>query len=323
MVRDRRPASAPMARAIAAGALCLLSVVGAGPAAAQTTIVADVRALIAKSDLAGAERLARSYRAEKGDTPEGLVALSWVSRGALAAGDNTGAARVAAETHTLALQALKSRPLDADTLLPTALGAAIETEARSLAATGQRASAVSFLRQEVARYRGTSIRGRLQKNLHMLSLEGQPALPVTSPEMLGAPMPETKGRPVLLFFWAHWCPDCKAEAPIVADLQRQYKDQGLVVVGPTRRYGYAARGQEVGPAEELTYIETIRKQYYGTIDMAVPVSNDAVLEWGMDSTPTIVLVDRQGRVALYHPGPMPREELEPRIRALIGAAPAP
>jgi len=284
---------------------------------AQTTIVEDVRARIGKSDLAGAERLANQYLADHGSTPEALVALSWVGRGWLAANDNDKAGRVAQQTHELVLRVLQTRSLDADTQLPTALGAAIETEAKALAATGQRASAVRYLEQEIAKYKATSIRGRLQKNVHLLSLEGQEAPRLTATEHLGAPMPAMKGRPTLLFFWAHWCPDCKAEAPIVASLQQQYKDQGLLVVGPTRRYGYVARGATATPAEELVYIESVRRQYYGSIDMAVPVSDEDALAWGMDSTPTLVLVDRDGRVAMYHPGGMTREELEPRIQALL------
>lgn len=297
--------------------VAMLALAGVVPSA-QTPIVADVRALIANADLAGAERVANEYRSRNGNTPDALVALSWVGRGALAAGDNDKASRIASQTHTLVLEALKSRTLDADAVLPIALGAAIETEAKAMAATGQRASAVSYLREQGAKYRATSIYGRLQKNLHLLSLEGQPAPAFTATEMLGAPPASTKGKPVLLFFWAHWCPDCKAQAPIIADLQQRYKNQGLVVVGPTRRYGYVARGAEAGPAEELTYIEAVRQQYYGAIDMYVPVSNDDVLAWGMDATPTLVLVDRNGKVALYHPGQMTREELEPRVQALVG-----
>ena len=301
------------------GLLLLFTLAIAPMTGAQTTIVADVRALIAKSDLAGAERLAHQYRADKGDTPEALVALSWVGRGALAAGDNEKAGRIAQQTHDLVLQLLKTRTLDADTLLPTALGAAIETEAKALAATGQRASAVSYLRQQGALYKATSIRGRLQKNLHLLSLEGQPAPALSSQEFLGSKMPDTKGRPVLLFFWAHWCPDCKAQAPIIAALQQKYKADGLVVLGPTRRYGYVARGATASPTEELAYIDQVRQQSYGAIDMAVPVSNEDALGYGMDSTPTLVLIDRAGKVAMYHPGQMTQEELEPRLRALVGA----
>ncbi len=292
----------------------------ASSASAQTTIVADVRAAIGRRDLAGADDLLQKFRREQGTTPEALEALSWLGRGALAAGDNERAIKYAQQTRQLVVAMLAKRSLDADKHLPVALGAAIETEAKVMAANGQRASAVLFLQEQVNRYKATSIRGRLQKNVNLLSLEGQPAPTLTARERLGAPMPDTKGRPVVLFFWAHWCPDCKAEAPIVAQIQTAYENQGLVVIGPTRRYGYAAGGVDATPAEEIAHIESVRRQYYGMIrNMAVPVSDEDALGYGMDATPTIVLVDRQGKVALYHPGTMTREELEPYIKKIVAA----
>jgi cytochrome c biogenesis protein CcmG/thiol:disulfide interchange protein DsbE len=303
---------------------CLVAAMLIAPVVrAQTTIVADVRAAIANNDLKGADELLAKFRQAQGTTPEALAALSWLGRGALAAGDNERAARYSQDTRQLVVAMLPTRPLDKDPNLQTALGAAIETEAKALVATGQRASGVLFLRQQLARYRATPIRGRIQKNINLLSLEGQPAPPLTAAEHLGAPMPNMKGHPVVLFFWAHWCSDCKAEAPIIAALESQYRDRGLLVVGPTRRYGYAAAGADATPAQELAHIDQVRQQYYGMIkNMAVPVSNEDALGYGMDATPTLVLIDRAGKVALYHPGQMTREELEPQIAKLVAAAPS-
>jgi thiol-disulfide isomerase/thioredoxin len=299
---------------------CVLGLLVASAVGAQTGVVADVRAAIGRNDLEAAAALVRTFRAERGTTPEALEALSWVGRGTLAAGDNAGATKVAQEVETLVVAMLANRSLDADTHLPVAMGAAIETEAKAMAASGDRAAAIRFLEQQIARYKTTTIRGRLQKNLNLLDLEGQPAPVLTAKEHLGAPMPETRGRPVVLFFWAHWCPDCKAEAPIIGQLEAEYRRQGLLVIGPTRHYGYAAGGVAATPAQELAHIETVRQQYYGMIhDMAVPVSDEDALGYGMDATPTIVLVDRQGKVALYHPGRMTREELEPYIQKIVGA----
>src|SRR5262245_8915100 len=288
-------------------------------ARAQTTIVADVRAAIANNDLKGAEAAVVRFRQANGNTPDALEALSWLGRGALAAGDNQAATRYSQETRQLVVAMLPTRPLASDPHLQTALGAAIETEAKAMAASGLRSGAVLFLRQQRDVYRNTPIRGRIQKNINLLSLEGQPAPRLTASEHLGASMPDMKGHPVILFFWAHWCPDCKAEAPIIAELLEKYRDRGLLVIGPTRRYGYAERGVDATPAEELTHIEKVRQQYYGMIkDMAVPVSDEDALGYGMDATPTLVLVDRLGKVALYHPGKMTREELEPLIAKLVG-----
>ena len=293
-------------------------VVGLPSVAAAQTLVRDVRAAIGRNDMTGAEALVTVYRAQSGTTPEALAGLSWLGRGALAANDRVKADRFAKETERLTLDALKTRTLASDPNLTTALGASLEVQARVMSDGGQRASAVKFLQGQIAKYRNTPMHARLTKNLNLISLEGQPAPKLTAHEFLGAPMPEMKGRPTVLFFWAHWCPDCKAEAPILGEIERDYRDAGLLVVGPTRHYGYVAGGAEAPPAQELAYIDQVRQQYYSALPkMAVPVSDEDALDYGMDATPTIVLVDRAGIVRMFHPGPMTRAELEPKIRELL------
>jgi len=301
-------------------ALAIAAFVGVlSVAISAQTLVRDVRAAIAGNDLAAAEGIVEKYRAASGTTPEALAGLSWLGRGALAAKDYDKAERYARDTEKLTLERLKTQTLASDPNLVTALGASLEVQARVMADTGQRASAVKYLRDQIVTYRNTPIHARLTKNLNLISLEGQPAPKLTAKEFLGPPMPEMKGHPVVLFFWAHWCPDCKAEAPILAELERDYRNTGLLVVGPTRHYGYVAGGAPATPPVELAHIEQVRQQYYNMLpNMAVPVSDEDALDYGMDATPTIVLLDRAGIVRMFHPGPMSRAELEPQIKALVG-----
>jgi thiol-disulfide isomerase/thioredoxin len=127
-----------------------------------------------------------------------------------------------------------------------------------------------------------------------------------------------KGRPVLLFFWAHWCPDCKEMAPIVARMMRTYGPKGLAVVGPTRYYGYVADGEDAPPAVEKKYIEEVRQRYYAQLSaMPAPLSNANFITYGSSSTPTLVLVDKQGAVRWYHPGAAPEKELAARIESVL------
>jgi thiol-disulfide isomerase/thioredoxin len=289
-------------------------------AAAWADVVTDVRVALSKSDLPQAESLVQSYRAQRGVTPEMLEALSWLGRGSLAAKQFEKAETFAKETQRLSLAELKKRPLDAEPHLPLALGAAIEVQAQILNERGQRAEAVAFLRRELALYRTTSIRARLQKNINLLSLEGKIAPALDEREFLGSkpvPLSALKGSPVLVFFWAHWCPDCKQEVAILTEIEKEYSAKHLVLVAPTQRYGYVAKGEEAGPAAELKYIDEVRhKFYHDLLDIPAPVSEENFKNYGASTTPTLVLIDRQGIVRLYHPGAMTLEELRAALNRL-------
>jgi thiol-disulfide isomerase/thioredoxin len=284
------------------------------------TLVREVRAAVAKKDFAAGEATIAAYRQSKGVTAELLEAQSWLARGALAENRLDQAESYAVATHEQALEALKSRRLDDDGSLPIALGAAIEVQAQVLGARGERSAAIAFLQGELKTYGDTSIRTRIQKNINLLSLEGQLAPPLEVSEWLGAKpirLEELRGRPVVIFFWAHWCPDCKAQAPVLAKLQNEFGPKGLALIGPTQIYGYTVRGQSATRAEESRYIEEVRQKFYGEVSaMSVPVSAENFRVFGASTTPTLVLVDRKGVVRLYHPGEMSYAELAPRVAAL-------
>ncbi|MBI4266274.1 MAG: TlpA family protein disulfide reductase [Acidobacteria bacterium] len=288
---------------------------------AQSDIVADVRAAIAAKDFARGQAVVDDYRSARGATPEMIEALSWLARGTFAAGLLDQAAQYSVDTYELAVAALRTRRLEDDVHLRTALGAAIETDALVRAARGDRSSAVYFLERELETYRDSPIHKRLQKNLNLLTLEGRPAPALDAREYLGPPVPaldRLKGNVVLLFFWAHWCPDCKAQGPIIERLLAKYRLQRLRVVAPTQRFGYIVSGQDAPPDAELRHIVSVRDEYYGFLrNEPVPVSDANHKRYGVSSTPTLALVDRQGIVRLYRPGRMTEEELEAAIRKLL------
>lgn len=286
-------------------------------------MVDDVRAQVGQNNYSAAESELRDYKAQHGVTPEYLEALSWMARGAAAMKQWSQAASYARETRRLSEQLLTRQKLDAEPHLPIALGAAYEVLAQAMAEQGKSVQAAALLRAAIVKYGNTSIRARLQKNLNLISLVGRPAPPLQATQYLG-PKPPTlaslKGSPVLLFFWAHWCADCKAEVPIIARLRQEFAPAGLVVIGPTQFYGYAAQGNDVTPAQERAYIESVRQRYYASLpDMPVPLSQQNFNTYGASTTPTLVILNRAGQVAMYHPGAMPYEEL----RAAVQKASAP
>ncbi len=281
----------------------------------------DVRQALARNNPSAAEAELQSYRREKGPTPEYVEALSWMARASLQSNQLDRAQTYARQTESLSRQLLAKRPLDAEPHLPIALGAAIEVQAQVLATRGEPAQAVALLRHNLVAYRNTSIHDRLQKNLNLLALAGQPAPALTITPYLG-PKPvtlaELKGSPILLFFWAHWCSDCKAEGPIIARIRSEFGPRGLILLAPTTLYGYKARGEDAEPKEELPYIESVWKQFYAALQAApVPVNKANFKVYGVSTVPTMVLIDRTGRVALYHPDVMPYEDLRSAIEKVV------
>jgi thiol-disulfide isomerase/thioredoxin len=285
------------------------------------SVVDEVRIALAQNNFSAADSYLNSYRAQSGITPEYVEAYSWMARAALDAGQYDQASEYAKQTEDLAVAQLKQHPLDSEPHLPIALGAALEVRAQVLAARGEPTQAATLLRAALRTYGNTSLRARLQKNLNLLSFEGRPAPALRTEQYFGSKPPslaQLKGSPVLLFFWAHWCADCKAEAPIITQLRSEFESKGLKVIGPTMLYGYTPRAENASPSDELAYIDAVRHRFYaGLLDMPVPVSKYNFDVYGASTTPTLVLLDKTGKVAWYHPGAVPYNELKAEIEKVV------
>lgn len=280
------------------------------------------------SDLAWAGQVDRAVsiieasRPEFGPpTPEWLAGASWVARGASFAERWDLAEQYALEAYEGSFALMEGRTLDSDRFLPTALGAAIEVLGNTLVARGERARAVAFLSSAREEFAGTSIEVRTQKNYLLHSLEGKPFPELEVAGYLVPPPPGSdslEGKVVLFFFWAHWCPDCKRQEPVLEALHEEYSDRGLVIVGPTQFYGFVSRGEPATPAEELAYMRgDYLEQFPIPPWMSVPMGANNFANFGVSTTPTLVLVDRQGIVQLYNPGDMSHEELTALIEPLL------
>jgi thiol-disulfide isomerase/thioredoxin len=302
--------------------LAILLIFGTLSAETIPVIVYQVKLAVQAGDLNLAKLEIKQFHAAMGARPEYAEALSWLGRGELAQKQYGLAEENAAEVRKLCLEALPHRKLDADTSLPNALGASIEVQALVAVAQGRRDQAVSFLRAEITRWTGTSIRPRIQKNLNLLTLEGKPAPPLETLHSVtvkkAQPLALHRGHPVLLFFWAHWCSDCKNEIQVIARLQKTYGKRGFEVIAPTQHYGYAAGGEDASPAVETRYIQTIFGQYYADLgSVETPLSEDNFARYGVSTTPTLVLVDAAGIVRVYNPGNLSYEQLAAKIEPLL------
>ncbi len=288
------------------------------PAAARgADLVRGVRYKLSAGDLSSAEAAVEDYRRDKGVDPEYLDAVGWLARGALMLGRQDLAASFVAK---LRREIPEERP---ELVIP--LGAAIEVEGRLQAAREGRGSALHFLEGEAVRARDVALRARIWKNINLLSLEGQPAPEIAPGDHAGPAVPrlaDLKGRPILLFLWAHWCSDCRAQAPTVGRLFRRYGPRGLVLLAPTRLYGEGSDGSPLSPSREKEAIARVWSEYGPDLQgVPVPVDTDTMVRYGVSATPTLVLVDRGGIVRLYAPTRLTEAELSRRIEEVLVETP--
>jgi thiol-disulfide isomerase/thioredoxin len=268
-------------------------------------LVRLVRFKLSAGDLASGEAAAEDYRRTTGVDAEYLDAAGWLARGAQMLGRREKAAGYAAEVR-------KAIPAE-DPALLVPLGAAIEVEGRLLLTGDGRGAALRYWETELARAKDPSLRSRIRKNMNLVSLEGEKA-----PEIGGAGprLTNFSGRPVLLFFWAAGCGDCKAESVKLARLYAQYAPKGLGVVAPTRLYG--SDHKDATPEPEAAQIEKAWAEIYpGLAAVPRPVDTETMVRYGVSATPTWVLVDGKGVVRLYAPTRLTEAELSRRIESLL------
>lgn len=113
-----------------------------------------------------------------------------------------------------------------------------------------------------------------------------------------------KGRPVVLDFWATWCGPCQAEAPVINDIARRYKDRGLVVVAVNTddKPGLAARFM----ADNKLALTTV-----------FDADGSIGRKYNADTLPTLVVINKEGKITAVRHGLTGKSELERLIQAVL------
>lgn len=295
----------------------------------------DLRSAARKADHEKVRSLLADRQRLEGQSAFYAEALSWVARAYFSKGHLAEAAGRAADAFALANRLLSegvsTEPnAGVATPLATALGAAIEVCAHLNVSRGQREQAIEYLREMELRYQSHAFSRRIRKNLLQLTLPGKPAPPLdlssfpNSDVLLESPFGT---EPVLLFFWAHWCSDSRAQARI---LSRFYEatSSPLRLVAPTSLFGFVSKGTPVSVEEELDEVSKILAADYPILRENAPQAASPRLvlgernlhAYGVSTFPTLVLVNAQGIVVNYCPGVMKLEALLEAAGSLPGVA---
>jgi len=115
----------------------------------------------------------------------------------------------------------------------------------------------------------------------------------------------SKGKVILLNFWATWCGPCRAEIPDLVELQNKYKDRlqivGLVVDEDDQD---AIKG----------FVEKVGINY----PVALATNDIRTQYGGIAALPTSFVLDAEGRIVQKHEGLRDPVLYETEIRSLLG-----
>ena len=263
-------------------------------------LVSVVRMKLSAGDLLSGIAAVEEYKRDTGVDGEYLNAVGWLARGAMLLHRPDLATQYVAELHREIPQEKQ------DLVVP--FGAAIEVESRLILDREGRGAALKYLKAAAATAHDPALRSRINKNIHMLSLEGSPAMQIS---------PAMAGKPTLLFLWAQGCGDCRAQAASLAHVWAKYRAKGLVLLAPTRYYGTVDEKPATEDEEKARVTKVWGESYKGLEDVPVLIDTESHIAYGASATPTFVFIDRKGVVRAYLPTRLSEDELSRRIDALL------
>ena len=114
---------------------------------------------------------------------------------------------------------------------------------------------------------------------------------------------DLRGKVILIDFWATWCAPCRKDLPFLEKLHQEFKGKGLVVLG-----------LDVGEDEATVtkFLKTTKLSY----PILLTDVTDVAEKYSVTAYPTIVLIDREGKIALDHVGAGGEKELRESLAKL-------
>jgi len=288
----------------------------------------DLRLAARRGEHAEVDQLLADCEQTVGRGPFLAEAISWAARAYQKKAFQMEAVERARQAYALGTQLLAAGHSLAPnhgtaSHLSIALGASIEVIAQITVEQGNPQEAIRQLEEAYTRHREAPFAIRIRKNLLQLTLPGQPALPLDLTPLKGtkaAKEPLFGDVPTLLFFWAHWCSDSRAQSRTLVEYLNKHPEAKFRFIAPTRCFGYITKGSAAKFEEEVAHIQEVLESDYQNLrkqsltnGFPVPLSTENLELYGVSTFPTLVLVDAEGIVQHYHPGAMKLEELEAKF----------
>lgn len=112
-----------------------------------------------------------------------------------------------------------------------------------------------------------------------------------------------KGKPVLINFWATWCPPCRAETPDLQAIHRELGDE-LVI------FSVNVTSQDGGD------VEGFMQEFGVTFPVALDVDGVAAQSYNVLGLPTTIFIDRDGIINEVFSGAVNKAYIEAKLSEL-------
>jgi peroxiredoxin len=125
----------------------------------------------------------------------------------------------------------------------------------------------------------------------------------TLPDLNGTQvsLSQFRGQPVVVNFWATWCPPCREEIPRLADAYQREKD-GVVFIAISDE-----------PADVVgSFVKKNAIPYVNLLDSDDRVST----AYGIRALPTTLFISRDGEIEVYYTGGMSARIIEEGLRRI-------
>ena len=126
---------------------------------------------------------------------------------------------------------------------------------------------------------------------------------VTTQTFMKDVIEDSKRQPVLVDFWATWCPPCMAALPDVIEIYNEYHAKGLEIVG------ISLDKNQHSLEKVLERYKMPWPQYFDGMGWG----NKFVIEYNVTAVPTMWLVDKTGKLRTMEAG----ADLEKQVSELL------
>jgi peroxiredoxin len=116
------------------------------------------------------------------------------------------------------------------------------------------------------------------------------------------------GKPVVLNFWASWCPPCRSEMPHFNEVYSTVKDELVFMMVDL------TDGQRETQATGQKYVD---KQGYD-FPVYFDKRQQAAAAYDISSIPTTFLINREGNIVKVYRGSIDKDTLQEAVNTLIG-----